>query len=381
MDSPFQIGRIVYKDGFVNREQYIKHLSSNLQSGINTMLISPRRWGKSSLVRRVADLLCSTNQNIVFCFIDMYNVRTEKQFYQEFAKVLIQSTSTKWQEWLENAKNLLKNIVPRFSFGSNPDTDFSIHLDWKDIETSANEILELPEIISKKKKTRVVICLDEFQNIAYFNESLAFQKKLRSVWQLHQHATYCIYGSKRHIITKMFESQSMPFYKFGETLFLDKIESKYWIPFIKGNFEKTGKQISNKLAQTIVSLVDNHPYFVQLLSNNVWLQTDTKCTEKSIDKAVENLLYQNTIIYQKEIDSLTNPQLNFLRALIEGVQQFSSKENLSKYDLGTSGNILRIKQALESKEVIDLWGSKIEFLDPIFRMWFERMYLKRLYNS
>lgn len=376
MDSPFHFGKVIFKDGFLDREKYIEHLSSNLQSGINTMLISPRRWGKSSLVRKVADLANSENQNVVFCFIDMYNVRTEKQFYQEFAKELIKTTSTKWQEWLENAKTLLKNLAPRFSFGVNPELDFNINLELKDIEISANQILELPELISKKRNIRIVVCLDEFQNVSFFDESLAFQKKLRSVWQLHQTATYCIYGSKRHIITDMFESQSMPFYKFGETIFLDKIDTKYWHPYITGNFEKTGKNISKKLAQKIVSLVENHPYYVQLLSHNVWLHTETKCTEKTINTAIDNLLYQNSILYQKDIDNLTNPQINFLKAIIDGVEQFSSKDNLNKYDLGTSGNILRIKNALESKEIIDLWGSKIEFIDPVFKLWFERVYMK-----
>lgn len=376
MNSPFQFGKVIYKDGFINREDYINHLSSNLQSGINTMLISPRRWGKSSLVRKVADKIQSENQEIVFCFIDMYNIRTELEFYQEFTKEILKASSKKWQEWLENGKNFIKNMIPRFSIGINPETDFKVSLELRDIETSANHILELPEIISKKKNIKIIVCLDEFQNINYFNESLAFQKKLRSVWQLQQKTTYCIYGSKRHIITEMFENKSMPFYKFGDTIFLEKIQTKYWIPFIVNNFKKTGKKITIQLAEQIVSLVENHPYFVQLLSNNVWQQTEEECSDIILQKTIDELLYQNSILYQKEIDNLTNPQVNFLKAISNEVYQISSKENLLKYNLGTSGNINRIKQALENKEIIDLWGNSIEFLDPVFKLWFKRIYMK-----
>lgn len=376
MNSPFQFGKVIIGDGFINREKHITHLSSNLASGINTMLISPRRWGKSSLVRKVAENVNTKNEKIIFCFIDMYNIRSEKEFYQEFAKELLKTTSRKWQDWLENGKNLIKNLVPRFSIGINPETDFKVSLEWKDIETSANEILELPEKIAFRKKIRLIVCLDEFQNISYFRDSLAFQKKLRSAWQLQQNATYCIYGSKRHIITEMFENKSMPFYKFGETVFLDKIDRKYWIQFIRESFSKTGKTISKSQANKIITVVDNHPYFIQLLSNTVWLKTEKRCSDKIIEKSTEELLFQNSILYQKEIDNLTNPQLNFLKALIDGVEQLSSRENLIKYDLGTSGNILRIKKALESKEIIDLWGPRIEFLDPVFRLWFKKMYMK-----
>ena len=100
----------------------------------------------------------------------------------------------------------------------------------------------------------MVICLDEFQQIAEFPDSLTFQKKLRSVWQHQQAVNYCMFGSKRHLMEKIFNDKSMPFYKFGDMMFLQKIPASEWIPFICGKFEETGKHIREEQAKESVSI-------------------------------------------------------------------------------------------------------------------------------
>lgn len=95
--------------------------------------------------------------------------------------------------------------------------------DWDVVEQSPGEILDLPERLSKEKNIRFVICLDEFQNISFFDNPLGLQKKFRSRWQHHQLASYCLYGSKRHMMMEIFENSSRPFYKFGDVFFLEKI--------------------------------------------------------------------------------------------------------------------------------------------------------------
>ena len=96
----------------------------------------------------------------------------------------------------------------------------------------------------------------------------------------------------------------MPFYKFGEILFLEKIDEKHWIPFIVKRFRDTGKQISDSLAKGIAVVMKNHPYFVQQLAQAVWNSTARKCTPEVIEEAIEDLLNQYTILYQREVDQL-----------------------------------------------------------------------------
>ncbi len=377
MEAPFVFGKIVESNHFINREKDVDKLRINLLSGINTMLISPRRWGKSSLVNYAAGQLKTENEDIRFCFIDLFNVRSQEEFYEYFATKLLKATSNKWEDWIKNSKIFFQNLIPRFTLGVDPMNDFMVSFDWKELKKSQNEILELPQNISKVKKIRVVVCIDEFQNIVHFDQSIEFQKKLRSVWQHHQSVAYCLYGSKRHMLADIFENKSMPFYKFGEVLFLKKIDAEYWIEYIVNQFYSTQKAISDELAAQVAQLMEYHPYFVQMLAKNVWQNTRKECNEIIIDSTLVELLDQHALMFQRELDKLTNKQVNFLKALADGVKQFSSKETLKKYDIGVQGNIIKIKTALESREIIDLWGAHIEFIDPLFKLWFIRVYLNK----
>ena len=92
--------------------------------------------------------------------------------------------------------------------------------------------------------------------------------------------------------------------------------------------------------------------------------------------SLDALLTQHAILFQREVDNLTNPQINFLKALSSDVPQLSSAETLRNYHLGTSGNVNRIKQALVNKEVIDITPQRIEFIDPLFKLWFSTVYIK-----
>lgn len=375
MPSPFMFGKIAAGENFIDREDEQKQLSHNIASHINTILISPRRWGKSSLVMRVADALQHRDPKLRFCFLDLFNVRSEDEFYAQLANEVLRVSFSKWEERVESAKRFFKRLTPKFSVGVDPLHDFSVSFDWEELRKSPDEILDLSEKVSTEKKTQVVVCLDEFQNIGYFNDPLGFQKRLRAQWQHHKLATYCLYGSKRHMMTELFEQTSMPLFKFGDILFLDKIREEHWVPYITERFAATGKHINEGLATRITQDMESHPYFVQQLAHAVWIATTRNCTTRDYDAAVDSLLTQHAILFQRQVDALTNKQANFLKALCDDVTQFSATETLQKYRLGTSANVNRIKTALVDKEVLDITPQKIEFIDPLFKLWFRTVYM------
>lgn len=373
--APFVYGKLAMNHEFTNREDEYRLLKRNFTSGINTILISPRRWGKTSLVHKVAQSL-TRDKKVIVCQLDLFAVRNEEEFYQLYVKELLTITSGKWKTRIEYAKSLFKKIVPTFNVGLDPNTDFSVGLDFKEIEKAPEEILNLAENIAKLKGLRIVVCIDEFQNIAHFNHPEAFQKKLRSCWQKHQQASYCLYGSKKHLLSELFSSPSQPFYKFGDLIFLNKIDAPYWEKFIVQRFSDTGKKIKPEQAIWIAAKMENHPYFVQQLAQATWFRTLKSCNDQVMESALEALLWQHSILFQREIDHLTNMQLNFLKAVCNNIKQLSAKETLQDYQLGTSANVIRIKEALESKELIDTSGQEILILDPLFKIWLKRIYFK-----
>ena len=371
MEKPFVFGVATSGDNFTDREKETQRLLLNFTHGVNTILISPRRWGKTSLVKKVAQLAQTKTRKIVY--LDIFSCRTESEFYRLFATSVLKQTSSKWDEWVENTKQFLAHINPKISIGTDPMNDFSISFEYSMQDNAGNDILQLPEKIAIEKGIQIVICIDEFQQISDFEDSKTFQKKLRTVWQLQQHVSYCLFGSKKHLMNELFEKKNLPFYKFGDAIYLTKIETKYWIEYICKRFENTGKHISPGIVKEICRLVDNHSSYVQQLAWLLWIRTTDIATEEQLTHALEDLLDQNNILFQSETENLSAYQMNFLKAVIDGIHsKFSSKEIILKYNLGTSANIVRLKSALLQKELIETDGKEIILADPVFGVWFKK---------
>lgn len=375
MNAPFIFGKVTTGKNFTDRENEILHLKQNFLAGTNTILISPRRWGKSSLVKKATDELINSKDTIKIVHIDMFNIRSEEGFYKAFSENIIKEVSGKFEEIIANSKKFLKQWIPKITFSPAAQQEISFGLNWKDVKKQPDEILNLPDEIAKDKGYKIVICIDEFQNIAFFEDPLAFQKKLRSHWQKHQKTTYCLYGSKRHMLMEVFASPSMPFYKFGDLMFLNKIQEKHWKEFIQKRFRSTGKKITRIQASRIASIVKNHPHYVQQLSQLCWFRTEKELTDNIIDEALESLILQLSLLFQSRTEILSTTQVNFLHAIINKVEQYSSKETISTYNLGTSSNVIRIKNALTNKEIIDEQiPGKPEISDPIYEIWLRDYY-------
>lgn len=376
MNTPFIFGKLAVNQNFTDRTNERNQLIGNFNSLINTIMISPRRWGKSSLVLMTANEAQKKNKTLHFCFLDAFSVRSEEQFYQHLAIEVLKASASKMDVLLNTSRKFLGKFLPQVSFGPDPQNSISLSLNWKEVIKHPDDILNMAENIAKEKGWKFIICIDEFQNIATFNNPLAFQKKLRSLWQKHQHVAYCLYGSKRHMLMDIFTKSSMPFYKFGDLIFLDKIKKDDWIPFLCKNFEKTQKQITKEDASLIADLAECHPYYVQQLAQQSWLRTEIACSSEIVKQAHEGIIDQLSLLFQTKTDELTTPQLYFLKALIDEVDKLSSKETLKKYKMGTSANVQKIKKTLENKEIIDILGKNISILDPMYKSWLKRWYFK-----
>lgn len=369
MESPFVFGQIVKGRAFVNRVNELKQLNDNFTSGINTMLISPRRWGKSSLVSRAAEQVRKRNKDIRICNLDLFRIQDEDSFFEAYVQAVLRTSASRWQEWVSTAKELLGGLVSSISIGTDPMHDFSLKLSWDKVSREEKSILDLPEKIAEKKNIRFLICIDEFQKIDEFKDSLFLQQRLRSYWQEQARTSYCLYGSKRHIITQLFNSQSQPFYRFGDLIFLQKIDEGHWYRFIKKQFEASGKQIPEAIIGQIIQVAANHPYHIQQLAHYLWRLTKQEANTEIFQKSVDELLINNDILFRREVESVTSLQLRYLEALINKEKQLTSAEVIRKYQLGSPGNLSTIKSALENKEIIDFFEKEPAFVNPLFEYW------------
>ena len=380
-DSPFVYGRTVKNLAFTDREANSKKLYSNLVNGVNTMLISPRRWGKSSLVEKVVRDIACDRENYRVVVLDLFSVGSKEEFLEMFARELLKVTSSELEDVISNTKEFLRKIVPRFSIGIEENSELSLSFDWEDLSKHSDEILNLPELIAIKKGVKIIICLDEFQDITSFSDYPAFEKKMRAVWQRQSNVTYCIYGSKRHMMTDVFNNSSKPFYRFGDIIFLEKIPREKWMDFILNAFKRTNKVIEPRCAALIADIMNNHSWYVQQFANYVWTKSNGDVTDDIMRCALDEIVVSNKPLFQREIDFMSITQLNFIKAVAMGEKSMFAQAVMIKYHMGTSGNVRKNRIVLTEKDIISFENGVYEFLDPVFELWFKKMFFNLDYLS
>ena len=372
MDKPFIFGIPVEDSHFIGREEEINRFATNFKYGVNTVLISPRRWGKTSLVNKVAGMMAS--KELLVVRMDIFSCRNEYDFYNVFSEAILKQTASKVEEWKDLAKGFIERLAPKISMSPDPLSEYSLSLGITSKTHTPEEVLQLPETIAQRKSCHLLICIDEFQQVGEFPDSLTVQKRMRSVWQHQNNVSYCLYGSKMHMMTNLFQKKSYPFYKFGEMLYLKPISLDAWKNYISGRFEQEGKHISDELIQKLCETVEYHSSYVQQLAYCTLLMTKKEVTKEVLTAAVEDLVSQNSSIFIEQTQSLTSYQLNFLRAILYGVNNgFNEKEVRESFDLGVPSNVDRLKKSLVDKELIEYTEKGVEIGDPVLRLWLKRV--------
>ena len=373
MCKKFVYGVAVSDYNFIGRERETKRLLDNFKGGINVILMSPRRLGKTSLVKHVCNKL--DDKDIITVYLDIFGCKSEYDFYNKLATEVLKQTASKHELWFEEAKEFLYRLTPKISFSPEPNSDFSISLGITPKTHTPEEVLQMAETIAIKRKKRIVICIDEFQQIGEMANSKQIQARLRTVWQHQKHVSYCLFGSKHHLMSTIFLHRSMPFFQFGDTISLNKIATEDWVEYIVSHFADGKRTISHALAKEICKFTENYSAYVQQLA---WLVFTLKeegetVTEDDVRQAKNDLLATNDILFMQMIEPLSEFQLNFLRAIASGIKKdFGLSEVREEYNLGSYSNITRLKTALLERDLIEKKETELVITDPIFAKWLKR---------
>ena len=373
MCKKFVYGVAVSDYNFIGRERETKRLLDNFKGGINVILMSPRRLGKTSLVKHVCNKL--DDKDIITVYLDIFGCKSEYDFYNKLTAEVLKQTASKSELWFEEAKEFLYRLTPKISFSPEPNSDFSISLGITPKTHTPEEVLQMAETIAIKRKKRIVICIDEFQQIGEMANSKQIQARLRTVWQHQKHVSYCLFGSKHHLMSTIFLHRSMPFFQFGDTISLNKIATEDWVKYIVSHFADGKRTISHALAEEICKFTENYSAYVQQLA---WLVFTLKeegetVTEDDVKQAENDLLATNDILFMQMIEPLSEFQLNFLRAIASGIKKdFGLSEVREEYNLGSYSNITRLKTALLERDLIEKQNTELVITDPIFAKWLKR---------
>lgn len=374
MKAPFQYGTLATKDNFVDRVEDRFQLKNLLSSHINVMLVSPRRWGKSSLVKVTMEELQEEDKDTRVCHIDAFSIGSEAEFYRTFASNVIACASSKLERSIQDAKKFLTGVVPQVVIKDGVTNFMAFDVKFVPHEQDKMDILQLPEKLAQSKKIKIIVCIDEFQQLANLPEYKNMEGKMRSAWQQQDKVSYCLYGSKRHMMLDIFNNSNSPFYRFGQLLFLKKIPRKEWIPFIVERFEKSSKRISMEFANRICDITECHSWYLQQCCYFIWNASASEVTEDSFNYGLLQMIDTNTPMFQSDTEKLAASQIEMLRAIKDGVQHLTSSETRAKYHLGNPNTISKNKKILQNKDILELQHGKLVFLDPIYRLWFSREY-------
>lgn len=376
MEKSFVYGIAVTDYNFTGRSAETRRLKANFEAGINSILISPRRWGKTSLVDHVCRQF--VDNDIITVRLDIFGCKTEYDFYNMLAVAVLKQTASKVQLWMDEARDFLARLTPKIGIPIDPTSEISVSLGITPETHTPEEILNLVETIATRKKRHIVVCIDEFQQVGEFDNTKEVQAKLRSVWQHHHYTSYCLYGSKRHMMSKIFLNRSMPFYQFGDLLWLQKIPTNDWMDYIISHFETAGKHISEQMVERICETVDNFPSYVQhlalILLNH--LPQGGSVTEDMMPSAISELISTNEALYMQQVEPLSGYQMNLLKAIVSGIHSgYNEKRVRSMFDLGSPSNMVRLRDALIERDLIYSEMQQLHLTDPVFGLWFKKRFV------
>ncbi|MHB0976457.1 MAG: AAA family ATPase [Candidatus Aquicultorales bacterium] len=369
MENPFIFGKVVKGAHFTDREREVAELTDDLKGGQNVLLFSPRRYGKTSLILKVRDRLAA--EGLLVAYVDFFPIGTKNQLAEAYAKALLKSTRGKVDDAIAFAQGLFSRL--RASITIRPDGMPELELtvsDAGDINRALDEVMESAERIAVKKKRRLVVVFDEFQEFEKIDPD--FDNRLRAVIQHHANVGYVFMGSKRHLIEKLFFKKDRALYQSAKPFPLAKIPVDDFTSYIRSRFKKTSIAIGGGMIGRILDVTGAHPYYTQQLCHEVWngARDERRVTEEVIDKAVQSVIDTQSYAYSEMWDCTTAKQRALLGALsVEPGAGILSADFVRRFSLGATSNVQYSAKVLAEKQLIERVNGGWAITDVFFQRW------------
>jgi len=369
MTNPFHYGEVVTGADFTDRESELKSLVSQLSGPIRIFMVSPRRYGKTSLIMRALEEIKLKGKLTVY--VDVFRASSLDELVALYAKSIFAAVEGGIEKAIRFVKEMLPSLSPEVTLDEEGKPALSLGLRHGRAR-NLEDIFDLPERIAKKRSRRMVVALDEFQEIAELGGT-RIEKTLRSYIQTHQSTSYLFAGSKRHVLTDMVTNRARAFYNMGKLMTLGKIPENLFCAYILEKFRRTGYKTDAPTVLAILREADNVPNNVQMLCHEVWeLCRDRKAIErKDIKEGIESLVKTRSVLYSATWDSLSLHQRRLLKAVaIDGkVQAPTASDFIGRHNLGAPTSVQRSVQRLIERDILDKQEAGLVFTDTIMKDW------------
>lgn len=345
--NPFVISAYKSPKFFCDREEETRRLINAVTNGLNIVLYSLRRMGKTGLIKNVFHKL-SSDTDYQLIYIDIYRTRNVDDFVNEMANAMLRIEK---KVWYKKVLEFLKKFRPVLTI--NP-LSGQLEAEIKVVaEGQGPKNLDSILQFFEQYPSKIIVAIDEFQQITEYPEP-GFEAFLRSKIQFLNNVNFIYSGSNRRIITSMFHDYNRPFYQSGSTLYLDKIPDDIYKDFVKNLMSKNGRKISDELITKGLRWTESYTWFTQNYFNRVWGK-GVKTIDEHLLKEVEMDIYsEKERDYIELRNLLPENQMNLLIAIAKEnrVEKPTSKDFLSAYNLGSTSTVNSAIKVLEQKEII-----------------------------
>lgn len=378
MANPFVYGEVVPVASFVDRETELDRLTRDLLAGQKVFLISPRRYGKSSLVRQALAAAARGGALVVDVTVSSYS--SYVAFLEGYARALasVERQTSRAASWLREA---LAGVRPEVRIDSAASGRAEIALSFpsaqsvKDVSRLAQEVFALPGRIAEARGRKLAIALDEFQAIGAFDGG-SVEQALRAAVQQQRAVGYVFSGSEPALMERML-GRSRPFYKAGPVMRLGRIPAERFAAFVEARFRATGIKAAPGLGLAIVELAGNLPYDVQRLAHELWddCRADSRRSAnlEDLHGTLHRLLGEHQSLFEATWQRLTLAQRATLRAaVLQDGRELLAADTRSRYRLSGASTVQASLAALVREDVLAREGDRYSVVDSLLREWVAR---------
>ena len=369
--NPFVYQGYVSPTYFCDRTEETEELISNLQNGRNTVLISPRRIGKTGLIKNAFHHIMQTDKDARCIYIDIFATKNQHDFVELLTSAIAQEVMSKEKQAMKRLLEFFGSWRPVFS--TDPITGqptVSVSIEHTQTAVSLKNVFDY----LKQSSREVYVAIDEFQQIAYYPET-GTEALLRSYIQFVPNVHFVFAGSKRHLMSQIFYSPDRPFYQSTVSMALEPLHEELYYDYAKRFFEGKKGTLSSEVFHDIYHRFDGVTRNIQLMLNRLYETEKNVVNLEQANEAVRYIVNRSSVQYEELIGFFTDNQLSVARAVAnEGlVVSPQSNDFARRYDLPSNSSIKTAMDYLIDKDVVCRTPSGYRIYDHFFELWLKRL--------
>jgi hypothetical protein len=375
--NPFTFGTVAADAAFTDRRREITELVSDMRNGQDVVVLAPRRYGKTSLVLRAIGEVARADVLVAYC--DLMRTPTKARFAGELAEAIVDDLLSPVEGILERAAAVVRGLAVKPAVELDPRSggvrfSFEAVRRSTDIDATIERLLELPAEIAADRKRRVVVVFDEFQEVVRLDDALP--NVMRSIFQRQTEVCHVYLGSKRHILSSIFDDRNQPFWRSAKQIQIGRIDVDELRDFVRGRFRATDRDIDEAAVDLLLELTAGHPYATQELAYFAWEKVPFghAAHVADVERALANVLRSEHNNLARLWDGSTPNERLVLLALHDEPGGVYGEEYRRRHGLPAPASVQRAVAALERDEVIERSESGWAIAEPFLLDWLTRMH-------